>query len=544
MPDLARTKQAGKAFDLLRRRFATASREDRISLEGHVALLRRWFPGDPTNRVADVYLAWILLEKGDPQGARAKVVEIVRGDPGNTRDLATLVTGAALARDNEPDAALDLLLPLVGKLLDPYARDLLHDEAVKAAVAASRWRDAVDLLDAWLRDASEEDRAVVLEIAERTLEKLPTPTLEAALRDMVAEDDAGTAHHAAALEAAIARRLGAVALSRNDAELAKRLVRQGGALASLGERGKSLVELAAAGGGAPQVFGRRIGLLLSARHPRAGAEALRGTMQALGLVGAGAAADEEALTVADDRDGTAAGVAALVRGGALVVVGGFDEATAKELREVATGERVPTVLLHPGGDEPDGAWARALGPAPSASLDLLRTELGAEKGAQRRVLVLDPAACAALSPASRAAKPELPRDGAVVVGGDDLCGKDAWRAFRGPLGLGLAAAGAAMTPDADRSPAREAVRATAWVGLGCYPSETARSYWAVLGEDAARLVSQAVGEMPRSVAKEPKDIAVRRDDARRALARPTPSRCLGVSVGTEAKPEIRRAPRK
>ncbi len=538
-PDLAEAERAGQAFDTLRRRFATASREDRISLEGHVELLKRWFPGDPTNRVADVLLAWIALEKGDTAGARARVVEIVRGDPGNTRDLATLVTGAALTRDGEPDEALTLLLPLVGKLIDPFARDLLHDEAVKASVAASRWRDAVDLLDAWLRDVPQEDRATVLEIATRTLEKLPAPTLEAALRDMAAEDEAGTAPHAAALEAAIARRLGAVALSRSDAELARRLVRQGGALANLGAHGRPVVELAAAGGGAPRVVGHRMGLLSSTRDVRASAEALGGIMQALGLVGAAAAADGEALAVADDEAGAAAGVASLVRGGAVVVLGGFDEEGARALREAAASEQVPAVLLAPGGDG-DPGWVRTLGPDPARALDLLRRELGSDATPPRPVVVLSRSDCATLAPTAGAPSPIVPSGAGIVVGGDALCARRASLAFRGPIALGLLGAGAAMPPDRARSPAREAVTAAAWLGLGCYPSVTARSYWAALTEDAARLAARAAEGLPRTTTADPKEIARRREAVREGLGRAGPSRCLGLTLDGDAHPEVRR----
>lgn len=578
VPALATSPGAAEAFSILRRRWAGASREERIALEQHVGQLRALYADEPVARVADVYLAWIALERGDLGRARALAIDAERGFPGNTRDLGALLDGAALSRQGDPEGALERLMPLVGKLLDPYARELLHQEAVDAAAAANRFADAVRLLDAWMRDAPEEEQATLRVTAARVLETIPAPTLERALREMVEDDELGLQKHADALEKAIARRLAAIALSRGDAELARRLVRQGGALATLGEVGADVVGLAASGADSPSVLGRRVGLVLSAgsevRRTRSADVAL-GVLQGLGLTGGGAASGDERLAVRDDggaEDGAMRALSALAVEGASVVVGGVDRESATRLADAAEVEAIPVLLLSAPESRPRSRWAIVLGPDEHAGAVAVVDALAANGartiavvGASRALVargnarVLPAVDCVPFSaggtryPVGEWQKQHVD---ALLLAGDARCTEDALGELRAArfapaLGLGPLAVAAALPPPRGVAPFRAFSVAATVATLGCFPDdpsaapatagaapggerETARSWWAVVARDAARLARASTESLPDTRTREPAEIRARRERVLAAIASAKPTACLGIRAGEEA----------
>ena len=93
--------------------------------------------------MAEAYLAFIALDRGNPAEARAMAQRVREGPSGNTRDLGTLIDGASLAREGKPEKALQLLDPLVGRMIDSFAQDLLHGRQVGAGPASDQevhWR--------------------------------------------------------------------------------------------------------------------------------------------------------------------------------------------------------------------------------------------------------------------------------------------------------------------------------------------------------------------------------------------------------------------
>lgn len=549
VPALAKSSGAAEAFSLLRRRFAGATREDRISLRPYVADLAVRYEREPAAKMAEVYLAWIALEEGRHDEALARAARAAT-DPGNARDLATLIEGATLAHRGDASAGLDLMMPLVGKLLDPYARDLLHAEATRAARDAARHSDVVRLFDVWLRDVPEEDRAGVLDTARRALGTIPVGTLERSLVEMMEEDGAGIAKHSDALMDAILARLAGVALDRNDAALARRLLREEGGIGKLGDRGAALVELAATAEGVPTVSGRRVGLLL----PEGSARASVGAELIDGAVGAARPTLGEPSRFVSRSDGasldeTRAALAALGAEGVAVVIGGVDRASAGRLAEAAEAERMPVLLLAPPDTTP-GPFALRFGPDPttgaSAALEALHARgarVIAVVGADRPLVVdggakvLPPLSCPVITgPRAVARFPweqwRRERVDAILLAGDARCALDLMTELGRadtPLGVGPLAASATLSPPRGSSPARKPRAPAALATLGCFPSSATRGWWSAVGADALQVALDALSVIPDESTKDQDEVTRRRAAVLRTLASAPASPCLGLS---------------
>ena len=194
--------------------------------------------------------------------------------------------GAALRRLGRPEQALDLLLPLVNKLIDPWTRALHNQEIVDAAVEAGRWKRALALMRVWLRGAGPEERATALDHIAHGLERVPPSELLELLDSGVTpspspEEDID-------MRKLVAQRLAFVARANKDAELAQHLLGTPGGL--LGDQGDVVAQLAA-GASRARVEARTVGLVLSLRNDRTrrrGADVAQGVAFGLGLPGSAA----------------------------------------------------------------------------------------------------------------------------------------------------------------------------------------------------------------------------------------------------------------
>lgn len=583
VPALATTPGASRAFGDLRRRWAGATRQERLELEGYITSLRELYANEPVASVAEVYLAWIALEKGDFEQARALAKAAGGPHPGNVRDLSQLVDGATLVRSGEFHAALSTLEPLLGKLLDPYARELLHEEAVVAAVAASRWSDTIRLLDVWLRDAPDDDLSTVLEIARELLKQVPTQSLEQALEQIRQDtlNNGNSAVHSEALEKAIVRRLGTIAIARQDSSMARRLLANEGTLSQLGESGDQVMELASHFD-VPQVNGRRIGLLLPAESPldRArSADASRGALWALEKLGMTPQQMSNRLLVRNEGPTlaeTSKAIAALDAEGAAVLIGGFDAERAKLIAELAEERGIAVLLLTPPAKRPTNArWPFFFGPAAEAAQAPLLDALG-ERGATvvvpvgSTIALLSTGRARALSsldcvPFAASLSPHrYPTadwkkqhvDGVLLVG-EERCAEDVLDEVRAasldPLvGLGPTAASLVLPPSSDASPARKAPKHALVATLGCFPVDTQGkpsdellaftathggppSYWTVLTREATLLAAHAIEDLPTDQTMEAMEVARRRAQARAALVEAPSSPCMGLRPSIEAQ---------
>lgn len=564
VPALADSAAAARAFGELRRRWASATREDRKGLQEYVLSLRNTFAGEQVARQADLYLAWIALERGDFEEARRLAEQASAPHPGNVRMVAQLVEGATLSRSGAPEEALAKLLPLVGQLIDVHARELLHEEAVISAITAHHWQDALWLLDVWLRDVPEDDQQTVLEIVKALLHEIPPPSIEEELARRSSEESQG---RSGALEKVLFRRLAAVALERQDSALARRLLERPGALPVLGEDAAALLDLAARYD-IPQVNGRQIGLYFPDDRPefaQRGAEVSLGAMKAIRALHK----DAPRLVV---RQGPTGGAGQVLSGldaeGVLVIVGGTDPESAERLAQFSEKEQITALLLVPPTTPPTGRWALHFGPdLLQAGRELLSAL--AKQGAHTPVFVgVDtlPAGTRGFASPCR----ELPPHGqlaryplrawkaqgadALILLGSQRCAQDVLEELRGAgvglrVAMGLEATALLQPLPKGAAPTRR-VPAGLAVGLGCYPEliaeertspESVPGYWQRLAQDAILTASNALDGLPEDRTLEWNKVKQRRESVRSALESAGPAPCTGLRPALRMNPPAWRA---
>ena len=366
-PTLATSAPASEAFAAIRAKWTRGTREERVALEDNIRTLRSRHAREPVARLADLYLAWIQLERGDSRGAEIAAMQTADPSPGNTRDLSVLVRGASLGRQRKHDEALELLLPLVGRLLDAYARELLHEEAVAAGLSAHRWGETLHVLDAWHKEPDQEGAPPDARI-DAALSAVPGTAVEAALdvyRDQGRLDDPFARR--------LATRLANLAVQRGDATLAQRLVQRlaqkTSDLRALGKVSESVLELAAVRS-RTHVAGRTLGVVLSAEDEPA---RRRAASIAFGLErsGIGSGGERLALTLLLTaptetrglRDPSESGLddaslRDLVRRGTVGLVGGDTPSSASKLARFAEDNEIAALLLaHPSPAVPDARWS-------------------------------------------------------------------------------------------------------------------------------------------------------------------------------------------
>jgi hypothetical protein len=549
VPTLATSERAQRDWQDLRHRWLLLEGRERLALEPRMRQFRSRFSADPTSRLADVHLGWLAVERGDYAAARAAGLAARGGPAGTTQDLGRLVEGAVLCKTGRPEAALDLLTPLVGKLIDPWAQDLLSEQLVDATVQARRWFEAVAYMDAWLAP-SEQDRDAARAKVASQLARFPADTLVVALRAMRAAS--GHGGYGDEIRAAISAQL----LARSDPGLARSVIETSGSIEALGDAGVGLAQLASSGGGAPRVAGSTVGFVLLSGEAQArerSAEALEGLLDVLGPSQAGpepgAHAREGARLVTREHAGavtTLGGtLAQLAHDGAAVVVAGVDAGSAEAASAFAESTSWPLIVLSAPpalseaarltfvlGEDDAGLARRTRAAAASAGHALVGevatvasggsgpfapcASAPAKAGEARfafarwraagvsAVAVEGPAWCAAdvLDEIGR----ERPRP--AVVLGIETFGVEI------PAGLGapvLVARAGLLGPDAfgPRCPPPLA----AWrAAHGRLPG-----WFAALARDAALLARRAVEGLPADTSAEPREVAARRARALRAL---------------------------
>jgi hypothetical protein len=342
--NLATTRAAQEAFRPIRQRWMTSTRDERSKLEPNLTWFIQQFSGDGLVLLAKVYLALVSADRGDLERAKALTEEVLHGPGGTAHDLAELARGAILRKSGQPAQAFDRLLPLVGKLIDPYARALFDEELVHAAIDAQRWYEAVAYMDLWLREAQDEALSAARSKVDRALLGVPPEALELMLQAMRA--DRGRAGYGTEIRRAVVARLAAVAIEQGNTELARRLVESSGANPVTGDVAEGLEELASSGG-APAVDGRTIGLLVTTGAGASGlraAEVLGGMMDALRV-----SEERVRLTTRDERDPKRAelALAALASQGAAVLVAGLDVGQSKMAASFSERTGIPMILLTP-----------------------------------------------------------------------------------------------------------------------------------------------------------------------------------------------------
>jgi len=376
---LAASIPAQSAFRPLLKRWSNAlTRDERASLEPDLTAFTAAHPDDGQIPAAKALLAWILIEKDD---ADPNVAPSVRGPhlatarslltpakdlgSGSWSDFATLAEGAIRRREKDPKGAIALLGPLLSGLIDAWARDLLNEEIITAAVAAGDIDLAVRAMIVWLREAGDEERALVRSRVERALGSLGNDEL-VKLFDQRASH--GKPSPDSDIDLLLAQRLARLAIDLKDAVLAKKLLLTSGAL--LGENGDQVAHLAA-GATAIRVEARTIGVLLSFRTAETrhrSADLAAGITWGLDLPGSGAR-----IAVRDDSGdpmNLPGALTDLGRAGAAVVIAGLDAEDARAAARFAENQHVPVILVSrpPDVTVAPGSFVFPLGASPEGWL--------------------------------------------------------------------------------------------------------------------------------------------------------------------------------
>lgn len=243
------------------------------------------FPHDEVVPVAHVSLALVALGQGDLATAAPQLELTSRLPPGSTRDLWTIARAKQLRLRGDPEAALALLRPLVGKNVDPLGRSIFEEELTLAALSTRRDYEAISYMDAWLRASPEEDKAASIARVTQIVAQLPKDVLVGAFEAL--RSSRSKLGYGIDIDRILWARLVEIATSTGDASLARRLLDSDpDAVGRAGEAQRALGELANSRRGLNIVDGRTVGLLLPTESPalrNESADVLRGAMWALGL---------------------------------------------------------------------------------------------------------------------------------------------------------------------------------------------------------------------------------------------------------------------
>jgi len=556
---LSTSPDAAEAFGALRgrwdlRKIDSASARDFI----------RRFPNDGAAPLAKVYLAFALIQEGHLLEADGVLTTLADLKEGATRDLATVARARSLRLHGAPQSALDILRPLVGKVIDDADREVFLEELALTAIAAHDDYEALAYLDAWLRGVGEDDRDRVRAKIAQILETLPRNVLEQTYRTM--RSRGVSSGYTTDTQKLVAARLSRIAVETNDAALARWLLDVSGAsaVATGGDAGVELGELAASRRGLSMVSGKSVGLLLPTRTSELrdeAADVVRGVSWALDLPRrAGADGGVRLVTREDGVDDTAtrAAMDELAGEGASVIIAGYDRLSADRASAWSEQSGVPVLLLAaPNASRMPKTTAFVIGERTEREVAMLGEALvrhnvktaafvidtsedeAAGRAAEANGLVLlPPTRCNV--PLSEAGKPRFPVDawfasGAQgwLVSGPAQCARDVLRDVKGLLAKKPSSTDRviAVTLEAGVTPAdvpRGIVVLSASAGLvpilATRPEEAHEedvrtfidrfgvrpSYWTALGRDAGALAGAALAPLPSDATSEPKAVTQRR----------------------------------
>jgi Periplasmic binding protein len=534
---LASSTAAQNEIRPLLKDWGRSSREERARMETRLVAFRSRFPKDDLAHMADALLAWIALDRGDLKGAWNRARRVQAQGPGTTSNPAIVMEGAVLRREGRHKEALARLTPLQNKLIDAYARELLHEELVAAAVGAKSWDLGAKSMALWLREAS--DQAAVKSRVEALLTQVPPSELERILdRRLEGEPTADDRE----LSELIAQRLAALARETRDVRLAKHLLAKSGTL--LGDQGNPVAQLAS-GAGAARVEALTVGLLISLRDDtlrRRGVEAASGLAHGLGVP------TSAARFVSRDDGGSLDRVADALTNlsaeGAAIVVAGLDTDEANLTARFAATHELPVILLRPPSTPSTSPFVFVLGEDPAAVRDALASGLES-RGAGAVVVVGEGRSAAQVDADATNTQGGAPGAGCgplplqawkkagvsgVILNAAPLCAQAAIQDLKASglavkLGIGFdlwpqpppqtLLAGAGLYPLLAYASTPPAM--ARWIERG----RATPSWWAGLGRDAGVLAWEGIRGLPGNATEDPKGVRERHRAAAAGLAKAT-----------------------
>ena len=541
---LSTSPQAGAAFADLRAGFEHDPHDAKLA-----ARFRRFlntYPNDRTTPLARLELGHVLLDQKDVEGARAELARVPEPPLGNEHDFWLALRARLLRADKQSDAALAILQPLVGTVVDTPLRTTLLEEVAVASIDAKRSLEAVAYLDGWLRSVPPHEHKAAHERVRDELQRVAPNVLAETMLAMQGEGGGG---YSPELQRLVAESLAKHALDAQDTQLAQRLI-----ASSLGKyltgsaTGQDLRDLATSLRGAHAVTARTVGLVLptqTAELRDAAADAARGAAFALGLPRAHDTDDATRLVTRADSGGPGtleASLEEVAGAGAAIIVAGFDETDAE--RACAWGEknRLPVITLAapttPGHD-----FCFVAGETRDISVTLLVAELAKRSGkrhpkvatvagemgeaafARTRSDALDfltPFRCEPPYSRSRLPLADWEKQGVrdFLVSSSAGCVRTLLPAL--PQGA-IAGLSLESTPGSEGLRVAGAhvfaVEPVASPQFGDYEQKfgSAPDYWTSLGRDAVALAQLAEANLPLDTTSRASEIARRREMARNGL---------------------------
>lgn len=498
-----------------------AGPEERAKMEAPLERMLKESGADPRVAELRLLLASHYLEHRRRKDSDRIIGPLLRGPEGPARDYAQILKAEGLTLEGHGEEALELLLPLSGRLVGESAR-IRHEKAlVLAAIDARRWRLTILTMVDWLSElrVGQEEALRFIDVS---LERVPILAQKRLLLEWTTSEFEGDRKRASdAIGRLIVLRLTRAALEKRDARLARDLFREGPAWLRAGEYGDALSSLAALAVEEVSIQGKRVGVVLGGRgtkENRRSIEVAHGVTSALGE-------DLELLTE-DYRELLPQALAALLGQGAAVLVTGLTPEAATEASDFAELRRIPTLLLTAPASAPESPkYSFVLGASPKQEEQALREALATEGIGEVEVLGTGDATC--VEQAERAGSFTFPWEAwqghALIVLGDESCAEELERQARGRRSPPLITLGLTAAPKAFQG---------AWsLRAGDYPvlnrsvpadqsnpelREKTRSWFEALGADAARLSTVALHSV--STASEPgADPAIFLDRVRGAL---------------------------
>lgn len=510
----------------------------RADLERFVAEYRR----DPSVPRARLLLAQIALMERRLDSAEKILEPILRGPVGPAQDEAHVILAAIENRRGNYQSALDRLAPLEGKLLSREARDQYARERTQAAIAARRWRLALDAMIAWL--VEEESARHVKEWTASAIVQVPRIALARLLADWETEAETPEATQANAwIQRVIIEHLSSEALRAKDAHLARDLLQLSPPWLRAGKNGDALSVLSALAEKEARIVGRGVGVLIggtSAEVQRRSAQVSAGIVRGLDLGSGNGPGAGVKMIATENRGSTSTALGTLTGLGASILVAGFDAAGATEAMAFAAARKVPVIVMHPPQSGVKSPYGFVFGVGEEAQVEVVQTS-----ETFRDVWTLvggEGTACPTTS--SRPGTTELPWEEwrsegrrAVLVLGDATCCSRVHSELSGTpwaphIIFGLEGAGArapgARPPFRLSSGQHPLVEETPLPGqmsekekallAGNAPSPvTTGDFYFSLGVDVARLLAEALRPFPEAQVTEKEQVRDHYEKVRAAL---------------------------
>ncbi len=529
---LADSAEAQSRFRALREQWQSSPLDARVGLERPLTDFVQRYPTDPQGRWVRIYLAWISLQRGELDVAERWLALAEPGAAGAASDLRHVVGASLELARGHADAAYRTLLALSATLIDVDDRLLCLDQLVVAAQASGRHREATAHMLELAAQAARRHRERMWRTLEPRLAKIPLSVLEESLSKLsqssIQSSSVRPAERAAAVDwmrRQILDLLARSAITKQDVELAQRLVATPRA-ADRDDADKSeLLLLATRGAVTPTVAGRTLGLALQlgdASLTQRSIDVASGIALTLDLADSERSAGQIVLSTRHVENGNVGEALARLAGdGATLLVAGLDPDGARKAADFAELRGVPVLLLHePAGDRAElPASAYLLGTNEASANELLYATL--ERRAPSVVRWGSAhGPCLRDDPSTRSLLGSAPRDGrrrGLSFEGDAGCARDLLMSLSGAtsswvLGFGLNALGAlgeglvadeVWAVSAGRLPSFEGPRdaqLSQWVTRkGRVPT-----WYESLGHDAARVADVGIGQGPSEPVSDPK----------------------------------------